>query len=360
MIYESPVIDYLETLGGHRAERFGRVTAAHFGDPSWEYEAVRHAVGLVDFSHLGALRVRGADRARFLENMLTRSVKNLEPGAGCPSGLLTPKGKFVSLFRLLAFPESFLAILGRGEVDTLVRGLDPFIILEEVTLDDESVHWGAIHVAGPESARLLSALTGSPMPHMPPGHYRSLAFSDIDAPVHAVRDCPTGEDGFDLLVAREHLATLWRNLVTCDSPKPAPVGFDAFDVLRVEAGTPLFGRDVGPDLGPLEAGLGEVVSWEKGCYPGQEVVAKTRYRGKPPKQLSGLKIDGNTIPVPGTPVTSEGAEVGRVTSAVHSPHLGGVVALAVIRTAAIESGVPLRVAVGDAQAEARVAELPFR
>ncbi|MFH1277898.1 MAG: aminomethyltransferase family protein [Candidatus Eisenbacteria bacterium] len=360
MSLESPVLRFLETIGAHRGERFGHATAAHFGDPAWEYEAVRRSVGLIDISHRGAVRVRGADRVRFLENMLSNRVEDLEAGTGRTATLLTPQGKIVALFRLLAFPESFLALLPREGVDALIRGLDPFIILEEVVLEDESLRWGTIHVAGPESAKLLSALTGSPMPHLPPGHSRSLSFPGLAEAVLAVRDCPTGEDGFDLLAPREKAAELWKVLLSSGSPKPFPVGLDPFDILRVEAGTPVFGRDVGLDLGPLEAGLDEAISFDKGCYPGQEVVAKTRHRGKPPKRLIGLKIDGEHLPAPGAAVLMGEAEVGRVTSAVRSPHLGGIVALAVVRTSAIEKGEPLRARTGGGDAPAEIAETPFR
>lgn len=360
MAIESPALEFLESLGAKRGERFGLATAAHFGDPSWEYEAVRRSVGLIDASHAGAVRVRGADRVRFLENMLTNRVDDLEPGRGRTAALLTPRGKMVSLFRLLAFPDSLLALLPRMAVDALVRGLDPFIILEEVELEDESLRWGTIHAAGPESGKLLTALTGSPMPHLPPGHHRTLSFPGIADPVIAVRDCPTGEDGFDLLVRREKVIDLWKILLSSAAPKPAPVGSEPFETLRVEAGTPLFGVDVGPELGPLEAGLEEAVSFEKGCFPGQEAVAKTHHRGKPPKRLIGLKIEGESLPGRGAAVLSGETDVGRITSAVRSPYLGGIAALAVVRTPVIEKGGALRVSIGDGGAAAEIAETPFR
>jgi len=287
-------------------------------------------------------------------------VKDLGPGRGHLTSLLTPKGKFVTLFRLLAFAESYLALLDRDHIDSLKNGLDPFILIEEVEIEDESLRWGAIHVAGPLSVRLLSNISGSPLPHMQPHHYRTIALPGIESPALAVRDCSTGEDGFDLFVTRKDLTAVWKMLVRCESPKPVPVGADPFDTLRIEAGTPLFGVDVDRSLGPVEAGLPETFSLQKGCYPGQEVVAKTSHRGKPPKTLTGIELDGDTPPVPGTAVLAGEAEVGKITSAVRSPLLDRIIALAVIRTTALEKGTALHIAGGDRTVAARPVERPFR
>ncbi|MBM3320362.1 MAG: aminomethyltransferase family protein [Candidatus Eisenbacteria bacterium] len=357
---DSRLFAFLETIGAHTDERRGRPLAAHFGDPAWEYDAVRRSVGLIDRSSLGAVRIRGADRAAFLEHMLANDVKDLAPGAGRWNALLAPNGKFIALFRLLAFAESFLALLDREDAVTLSRGLDPYLILEEAEIEDTSAEWGAVHVAGPESGRLLASLSGSPLPHLPPGHHRPLSLPGIPGPVHAVRECPTGEDGFDLLVQRERLVDAWRLLLLHEAPKPRPVGDEAFEILRMEAGTPLFGADIGPDLGPLEAGLESVVSFGKGCFPGQEILAKTHHRGKPPKSLVGLAIEGDRPPDRGSAVLADGAEVGRITSAVRSIHPGGVIAFAVIRTTIVENRPPLFARAGDRVLAARLAELPFR
>ncbi|MFH1681692.1 MAG: aminomethyltransferase family protein [Candidatus Eisenbacteria bacterium] len=360
MARESPVLGFLETIGAHRGERRGLDVAAHYGDPAWEYEAVRRSAGIIDRAGAGAVRVRGADRAAFLENMLTNGVKDLAPGEGRWNALLSPTGKFISLFRLIAFPESFLVLADRDASDALVRGLDPFLILEDVEIEDESALWGIVHVAGPESGRLLASLAGTPIPHIPPAHHRPISLPGVPAPIHAVRECITGEDGFDLLAPAEHLASVWRVLLGHGAPKPRPVGDDALEILRTEAGTLLFGVDIGPALSPIEAGLDSVVSFRKGCFPGQEAVAKTHVRGKPPKRLVGLVIEGDRAPGPGAPVLAEGAEAGRITSAVRSRNPGAVIGFAVIRAAVLEKGSPLSVRVGEALRGARAAETPFR
>ncbi|RPJ49167.1 MAG: aminomethyl transferase family protein [Candidatus Latescibacterota bacterium] len=357
---ESVLLGFLENLGAHLAERRGRTVAVHFGDPAWEYDVVRRSAGLIDRTDIEMLRFRGADRVRFLENMLTGDVKTLEPGQGAWSAVLTPKGKFVALFRLLCFADSFLALLEPGSASVLARALEPFAILEDVEISDESERHGIVHLAGPESTRLLAAVSGSAIPHAPLLAHRPLSLPGLRGGAHAVRECATGEDGFDLLVPSGQIADAWRALLRHETPKAHPVGADAYEVLRLEAGTPLFGVDVGPEIGPIEAGLEGAVSFRKGCYPGQEVVAKTHYRGKPPKRLVGLAIEGDESPAAGAVVLAGDEEAGRITSAVRSRNPGSVIAFALVRTGVLEKGLGLHVRHGDSLLAARPAELPFR
>jgi aminomethyltransferase len=359
MAIESPVLSYLETLGARRDERAGYVTAAHFGDPLSEYGAVRRSVGLVDMSQIGVVRIGGKDRVSFLENMLTCGVRNLSPGEGRPAALLTTKGKFVAFFLLLAFPEFFLALVERSFLGALIRGLDHFLILEEVELQDEAARLGVIHVAGPGSGSLLTAASESSLPHVAPGHSVELLFAGLPGPAWAVKDCSTGEEGYHLVVPRGSLTTMWKALLAAEEPKAVPVGIEPFHLLRLEAGTPWPGVDVGPEIGPIEAGLEEAVSFSKGCYPGQEVVSKMTHRGRPPKRLVGLEVEGDEVPRTGAPVLSGEREVGRITTSGLSPALGRVIALGLVLTSALEKEELLRV--GDPTGpRARAAELPFR
>jgi len=359
MAIDSPVLSTLEKLGARRRERAGWVTAAHFGDPAAEMRAVRRSVGLIDLSQIGVVRIGGKDRASFLENMLTCAVKDLSTGEGRPAALLTARGKFIAFFLLLAFPDSFLALVERPFSGGLIRGLDHFLILEDVELVDEAERHGVIHVAGPESGRLLSAASGRSIPHIAPGDWVELLVDGVAGPLWAAKDCSTGEEGYHLIAPQGSLAAAWKTLLAVGKPKAAPVGIEPFHLLRLEAGTAWPGIDLGPEIGPIEAGLEEAVSFTKGCYPGQEVVAKMAGRGRPPKRLVGLHVEGDEAPRPGALLLAGEKEVGRITTSGASPALGRVIALALVATSALEKERTLRVERAGGP-RAYPVELPFR
>ena len=128
----------------------------------------------------------------------------------------------------------------------------------------------------------------------------------------------------------------------------------------MEAGTALFGVDFRDDLGPIEAGMEKAVSFTKGCYIGQEVIAKMHYRGKPPKRITGLGIEGETVPEPGATVFAGGEVAGRITSAAAGPSIGRTIALAVVRTRHLETGSALHLDLGGREVAATPEEPPFR
>jgi folate-binding protein YgfZ len=137
------------------------------------------------------------------------------------------------------------------------------------------------------------------------------------------------------------------------------VGFEAFNILRIEAGTPWYGVDMDEGNFPQEACLDDALHWQKGCYVGQEPVARIKYRGHVNKKLVGLKIAGNDLPEPDDKIFHESREVGHITSAVRSPHVGGPVALGYVRREVMQQGQALMVRHGDCLAQAVVSDLPF-
>jgi folate-binding protein YgfZ len=176
-------------------------------------------------------------------------------------------------------------------------------------------------------------------------------------PLRLVRASHTAEEGFDLIVDRANAAYLWSELIKAGAQ---PVGYDALEVLRIEAGVPRYGIDMDDTNVVSETNLDDAVSFTKGCYIGQEIIARIKYRGHVAKKLSGLLFEGTVAVGAGSVVNSaEGKEIGRLTSVTFSPRLNRAIALAYLKYDYLAPGTPVKVAAGDLELSGTVVELPF-
>jgi folate-binding protein YgfZ len=175
-----------------------------------------------------------------------------------------------------------------------------------------------------------------------------------------VKASHTGEIGFDILIPSSAVQDVWDFILLKGGfHSISPFGFRALDSLRIEAGIPIYGQDVDETNMLLEVGLTDAVSFSKGCYTGQEAVAMATYRGHISKRLSGLVLPGDLVPAHGNTVKKDGKDIGIVTSALRSPTLGSVIALAYIKYGFFESGTSLEVQAGSDIVPALVVDLPF-
>jgi folate-binding protein YgfZ len=325
-----------------------------YGDPAAEHRAARSAVGIVDRSHQGVLEVTGKDRAAFLQGMLTNDIKRLEPGQGCAAAFLDAHGKIQSLLAVLALADRLLLIVPSGRAVELREMLERFHFSERVDLRDASEEWAMFMLAGPDTITMVERLTGAALPGAVWQHVEATAGG---AAVRLVRG--SGETGAIeawLLARRQEGATVLESLLAAGAK---PVGLLAFDVLRVEAGTPWFGHDVDETTLLPEIPTDRLVSHTKGCYVGQEVVVRVRDRGHVNRHLAGFILDGEDVPRPGAGVVRDGREVGRVTSAVRSFSLARPIALGLVRREHAAPGTAVTVIDDGRELAARVAALPF-
>lgn len=316
----------------------GVPTALHFGDPAAEHRAVRAGAGVIDLPHLGSICVTGADRVEFLHRMVTSDVKALAPGDSQPSAFLTTKGKFVAVFDLIAENDVFLAVTTRDELGALLADLTKYAILDDVEFTDESLCRRSLHIAGPDSGRAVALIR--------------------DTGLTILEKNRTGDPGFDMHCAPDEVEPIWCALVDAGI---APVGHVAHETLRIEAGIPRADAELTSDTGPLETGMPELVSLTKGCYRGQEVVAKMHYIGKPPKRIVGLGFDDAeaALPAPGDAILNDGRSVGRVTSVAYIPTLERPVALGLVRAKVVEGGAPVTCETDGGLVVMRFEETPF-
>jgi tRNA-modifying protein YgfZ len=299
-----------------------------------EYERLREAVGLVDRSYRGKLRLTGSEAAEYLQGQVTNDVDALEPGSGCYAMLLTHKGKVVADMRLLRGADFLWLDTEPAALPALTRNAAMYGIGRDVRAEDVSAAYAILSLVGPGAREALDA-----------------------APPDAEYVWVEGEHG--MYVATEAGVDVICPAADADGVRAAlgieAASEEAAECLRVESGRPRLGLDMGDDTIPEEAGVNDrAVSFTKGCYVGQETVARLHYKGKPNRHLRGLRLSEPAET--GDEVVAGERVVGRIGSATVSP-AHGPIALAILRR---EVGPGDRVKVGASAADAQVADLPFQ
>ena len=306
-----------------------------------EYRALTAGCGLVDRAGRGRLALTGADRREFLHGQITNDIEGLEPGHGCYAALLTHKGKMLSDLRVLDLGDELLLSCERAGLQELFNMIRRYKLGSDVELHKRTIEMGELSLIGPEARRVAGAEALGPAEH-----------DNLRAEIGGRPVVLAATDlGVDVFCDAESTEAVRAALLAAGATE---VGEAAAELVRVESGRPRYGADLDDNVIPQEAGLNErAVSFTKGCYVGQETVARLFYRGKPNRHLRGLKLGA---PVePGTPLRLGEKEVGRVTSAAVSP-VHGPIGLALVRREA-EPGTTL--AAGDGDVSAEVVELPF-
>jgi len=305
-----------------------------------EYEALTTGCALVDRSERGKLALTGSDAAEFLNGQVTNNIVSLTPGEGCYAAFLTHKGKMLGDLRVLATEDELLLDTERVALQALFDMIRRFSVGHAVELHKRTVQRGLLSLIGPRSAQALGGTVPGSAEHA------NVWGSIADEPVLLI----TTDVGFDVLVDSDATERVHAALVTAGA---VPAGESGAETVRVESGRPRYGLDLDETTIPQEARLnGRAVSFTKGCYVGQETVARLFYRGKPNRRLCGLLGSGPLAP--GMQITYEDRTAGRVTSAAESPRFGAIALALVRREAPVGALVSLGPLVG-----AELVELPF-
>ena len=321
------------------------------GDP---VRAARRSAALFELPERGLIDVRGSDRVRFLQGQLTADVAALDaagPRSGCYALALSPQGRIVVDLHVIARPDSIWLETDAESVPAAMARLAKYVIADDVELVDTGREPSRFGIEGPRAGDLLEAAAGV-CPALAPESAAPLQIAGAD--VLAAAYGWSGERAFQLFVPRAHASAVGAALraaaAACGAVEAGP---EVLEVLRVEAGVPRAGRELGPDVLPAEAGvLARAVSFTKGCYTGQEVVARMESRGRVAHRLVGLAFE--ELPELGAALSAGGTRVGAVTSAAQSPTAGSI-GLGYVRAGHEEPGTRLEVG----GAGARVAALPF-
>ena len=338
-------------------ERAGTRMPLHFGDPGAEVEAARRtaAVGIAPWRAL--FSVSGDDHLDFLHRVSSADVRGIGEGRGRRALLLTPKGKVVGLLDLIRSGETVLGACDTAACDDVLATLARYVLRANVEILDERPTTASVCVVGPRSAEVLAAVGAGPQPGGDDGGEPAAWAASVAGAATTVTLPPWLPAGaFEVRCALADAAAVRDALLEAGAPARArPLGWRASEVLRLEVGTPAFGAELTGSELPQEAGLGTAIDLEKGCYPGQEVVARLHYRGRVNRVLVGLDVEGTGVER-GAALEVDGTEVGTVTSALEVAGGRGL-ALGYVRVAAAEAGKRLSIAGTDAAAVVR-ATLP--
>jgi tRNA-modifying protein YgfZ len=317
-----------------------------FGQDGAALAAVETGVAVCDRTHWGLLQVSDADRLRFLHNQSTADFQRLRPGEGCETVFVTSTARTIDLVTAYVTGEAVLLLTSPGQDERLMSWMDRYIFFaDKVKLQALTTGAAKFSLIGPESGALLRRLGSGELPELAHSHGVTVLGQ---AEVRVAAGSGLALSGFTLLVAADQAANLWQALTAAGA---VAAGETVWNQLRVQQGRPVPGAELTEDYNPLEAGLWQTLSFDKGCYIGQETIARLNtYKGVK-QQLWGLKLGGQATP--GTPITVGEEKVGLLTSVADTPE--GPVGLGYIRTKA--GGAGLTVKVGEVAAT--VIEVPF-
>ena len=318
--------------------------------PEDQVRVARAGAALFPRGDAGLVVVTGADRVRWLDGMLSNDVARLEPGperSGCPALLLTRKGRIVADPHVLLRPDALWLAVARDAVPAVIATLDRFIVADRVELSDGSDAWDRLALEGPAAPSLLESAAGAP-PDLAAGAVADAQLAGIPVVVAAFGVTPTGRHLFAPAGSGERASAA---LLAAGATL---AGAEALEILRIEEGLPRLYAELDDDVLPAEAGLDGSISATKGCYTGQEIVARLASRGRVNHRLVGLVFDVGVPPSRGDAIRDGTREVGEITSACVSPGAGAI-ALGFVRATRAEPGTRLDVA----GLPARVAPLPF-
>jgi len=319
-----------------------------------EYRVVIDGAALFDRSDVGRLRLRGEDALDLLERLSTNALTELAVGEGISTVLTSNKGRIIDLLFVLREPDSLLVLTGPQTRAKVADWIEFYTIVEDVVIDDVTDETTMLSIAGASAAALLDRVVS-------PGAgdtslYRSAPVTVGDADATVMRTDFTGAPAYDIVLSASSAGSLRERLIEGGA---TPVGAEALEAVRIERGVPVSGKELGEAYNPLEAGLKGIVSFTKGCYVGQEVVARLDTYDKVQKHLVGITWDSDALPGPDARVVLDGKQVGVVTSAVRSPRLNSSIGLGYVRKAQAAPGTILTLELEDGEVQASVAALPF-
>ncbi len=319
-----------------------------------KYRAAKNAAAWCERSAFGVLRGKGIDGLGLLQRLSSNDVGELHVGQGVSTVLLTEKARIIDVATVLRREEDLLFLLSPGTQDEVRRWFASYTIMEDFKLRDISTDWRAVQIIGPQSPYVLQELGGAALDSMTPASWLRVTIFGVETII--VKQAPLCEFSFLLLFAAADEAAFHAGLQALDERLPQ-LDESVFETLRIEAGQGRHGAEWSLDYNPLEAGLVQLISFTKGCYIGQEVIARLDSYNKVNKRIMGFK--GGQPAAPGTALFDGDRVIGRITSTAWSPELQSWLSLGYIRSAYANPAARVPARCDADEIELEIAHLPF-
>lgn len=366
VVLTSPLTDLHARLGAMMIEQDGWAVPQSYGDTGLEYSAVREGgAGLIDLSSRGRLLVSGTEAVQFLNGLITNDMKTLAENHWMPAAFPNVQGRLIASVRVVRLRDeatdgkvgpTFLIDTEAATHYAVLKNIERFTLAGDFRVTDVTSQTALVSVQGKTAAEVVRSVLGEDAAAVELGRSLQIA-NEPGSELTLIRATHTAEDGFDLVANTDRAGSLWEAL---QSAGARPVGYDALETLRIEAGLPRYGVDMDENNVVTETGLDDAVSYTKGCYVGQEIIARIKYRGHVAKKLSGLLFADVVNAEAGATIKStDGKEVGRITSVTYSPQLRRTIALGYLKYDYLASGTVVKVSAGVVELPAEVTELPF-
>jgi folate-binding protein YgfZ len=327
----TPLYEAQKQSGAIFSDVAGWVVASSFGNPMGEKKVVQDTVGIADRSHLGRIFARGSDTLDLLNRLSTNLVDPLPVGKGKSTVITTGKGRILDWITMLHHNDDVLLITSPERREAVAEWIDMYTFEENTTLEDVTTSTAMVSLLGPSAESVLETMLGTAVAQL----------SRLDCMVadwrgHQLiiaRTNPSGQRGFDIIGPSDAGEALWDAAFELGA---SPVGQEALEALRISARLPKWGNELTEEHNPLEAGLEGEVSWTKGCYTGQEVVARLFNYQRIQRHLVALEVPAALSIEPNMPLLADGETAGYITSVSTLTGDSGVPALASLRTAYVE------------------------
>ena len=324
---------------------------------STEYSAVRDGgAGVIDLSSRGRLLVSGSEAAMFLNGLITNDMKTLALNSWMPAVFPNVQGRLLAAVRIIHRDDGFLIDTEGATHETVLKLLERFTRAGDFRLTDMTSDTATVSVQGENAAKVVQIALGDEAGTVARGQVAPAQFKN-GSEVTVIRSTHTGEDGFDLFVNVTEIESLRNSLIKAGAQ---PIGVEVAETLRIEAGIPRFGIDMDETKVVTETNLDDAVSFTKGCYVGQEIIARIKYRGHVAKKLTGVLLEPDVALESGArTLSADDKEIGSITSSTISPRLKHTIALAYVKYDYLEPGTTVKVVSAGQEFAATVTELPF-
>ena len=333
---KSPVHDEASASGANFIEHHTWPLVSTFGDPAAEYEAASSSAALYDSSHYGRLSATGTDVLDLLNRLSTNLVESIEVGNGARTVLTDERGRILDHLQVFNMGTWTLLIVGPRNRERVLEWIDKYTIVDDVETEDITLSTATFTILGPHSTDKLSALAGTQVSVLDLYQWTDATIQGTG--VQVLRTDSAGNPSYEVMSRVEDAAALWRAIRDAGI---VPVGAEAFEALRIQSCVPGPEAELTDAYNPLEAGLWDSISFNKGCYIGQEVIARLDTYGKVQRHLVSIGFPDGIHVECGAKLSYDGREVGSVTSIAQVPGKDGLLALGYIRKEASALGTKL-------------------